>query len=63
MHPAVQRIIAAAAITVVAAAPAFAQSTDHGVRRVRSAYSIEQSIVHVKALVEPALMEANHGAH
>jgi uncharacterized protein (DUF302 family) len=49
MHPAVQRIIAAAAITVAASAPVLAQGIDNGVRRVRSAYSMEESIARVKA--------------
>jgi len=49
MHPAVQRIIAAAAITVAASAPALAQATDNGVRRIKSAYSMEESIARVKA--------------
>ena len=49
MHPAVQRIIAGAAITVAASAPAFAQGIDNGVRRIKSAYSMEESIARVKA--------------
>ena len=45
-------IIRLAAVTALAAsfiAPAAAQGTDNGVRRVRSAYSMEESIARIKA--------------
>ena len=41
--------VAAATLALVAATSAPAQSTDNGVRRVRSAYSMEESIARVRA--------------
>jgi uncharacterized protein (DUF302 family) len=46
-----QKFVAAAALAVALAAPALAlaQTADNGVRRVKSAYSMEESIARVKA--------------
>src|SRR5262245_20754140 len=43
------RVITLASLALVAIAPLHAQPVDNGVQRVRSAYSIEESIVRVKA--------------
>ena len=46
---AIRHRITIAAIALIAITSAHAQSTDNGVQRVRSAYSIEESIARVKA--------------
>jgi uncharacterized protein (DUF302 family) len=43
------RIITIASLALVAIAPLHAQPVDNGVQRVRSAYSIEESVARVKA--------------
>jgi uncharacterized protein (DUF302 family) len=43
------KFAAAAALAVALAAPAMAQTSDNGVRRVKSAYSMEESIARIKA--------------
>src|SRR5215510_10479792 len=45
----IRQSIIFAALAIVAAAPLHAQSVDNGVQRVRSAYSIDESITRVKA--------------
>ena len=46
---AIGHLVTIAAFSLIAATPALAQSTDNGVRRVRSAYSMDESIARVKA--------------
>jgi len=45
----IHKFAAVAALAMALATPAMAQSNDNGVRRVRSAYSLEESIARVKA--------------
>jgi uncharacterized protein (DUF302 family) len=49
MFASIIRLATVAALTTVLVAPAAAQSTDNGVRRVKSAYSMDESIARIKA--------------
>ncbi len=49
MFASIVRLAAVTALAMSFAAPAAAQSTDNGVRRVKSAYSMQESIARIKA--------------
>jgi uncharacterized protein (DUF302 family) len=49
MFASIIRLAAVAVVTTSLVAPSFAQTTDNGVRRVKSAYSMDESIARIKA--------------